>query len=284
MSDNDNDNRSDDGGMSSHVVAAVDILKDTSIAVDSAATQIAAKCAAQVEDATREKKPTSVAGDTPGLGDFLWSFWTDFLVAVQEDGELHERAIDIMMQLRKQTAPSDWLVWGEGMNWDELTLFGPVARDELDGPARNDPALLHAFYAKLAARWDACDLTYGLWAMRDALEYAPDSKHFTDEEVSRAEAIECAAQWALYAAPLLLASREILGPNGNPDWPSNAGKPGRGGDLWKGVDGFHPDRWALWKAGFAQAALEESLAGDARTAAKAAAEAMARAEAGADTH
>ncbi|KZV90824.1 hypothetical protein EXIGLDRAFT_770491 [Exidia glandulosa HHB12029] len=59
---------------SENVDQAITVLKDTLIAPSDAATQIASLCAAQVTSSGS----ASETGDTPGLGDFLWFFWTAY--------------------------------------------------------------------------------------------------------------------------------------------------------------------------------------------------------------
>ncbi|KAI0373292.1 hypothetical protein BV20DRAFT_963135 [Pilatotrama ljubarskyi] len=62
--------------------------------------------------------------------------------------------------------------------------------------------------------------------------------------------IEVASIWVQEVGDKMYASRQILGPNGNPDWPQNAGRPGGSGGTWDGVDGYHPERWTHWKSVF----------------------------------
>ncbi|KAI0350226.1 hypothetical protein OH77DRAFT_1431227 [Trametes cingulata] len=89
--------------------------------------------------------------------------------------------------------------------------------------------------------------------------------------------VEVASVWVREVGDKMYASREILGPKGNPDWPSNAGRPGRSGGTWDGVDGYHPERWAHWKSVFEGIARGEG-SGNMVEAARAAVEAMERIE------
>ncbi|KZV81233.1 hypothetical protein EXIGLDRAFT_779928 [Exidia glandulosa HHB12029] len=59
-----------------------------------------------------------------------------------------------------------------------------------------------------------------------------------------------------------------MGPNGNPDWPDTMGVPGRGGDLWTGVDGYDPARWKLWKKGFEEVVADDDTVEHVRRIAK----------------
>ncbi|KAJ1307214.1 hypothetical protein OPQ81_001329 [Rhizoctonia solani] len=122
---------------------------------------------------------------------------------------------------------------------------------------------LQALIAKLLSNMGFEEYAlHGIWAARDGLEDWPaDPPTIITEQPSgevpsgedtagyRALMVEGAATWLRIAAPQLYKCTEIWGPNGNPEWKSNAGAPGRGGTRWKGVDGMDPEkkRWALWK-------------------------------------
>lgn len=98
---------------------------------------------------------------------------------------------------------------------------------------------------------------YALWAIRDALEDWPTTPPSFDIAPSsceespayRALLVEAAAIWIRNTAPLMYANTQVWGKNGNPEWPDNAGAPGRGGNRWEGVDGYDVEhkRWDLWK-------------------------------------
>lgn len=125
-------------------------------------------------------------------------------------------------------------------------------------------------YAQARKRWinmnrffmrawadDVLDFSlYGIWALRDGLESldlnAPDSIDHTAIG-PRTLRIETAAACVEEAPEALYKCREIMGPNGRSDW-TQSNAPGSGGTRWTGVDGFHPDRWALWKTVFGEIA------------------------------
>ena len=111
---------------------------------------------------------------------------------------------------------------------------------------------MHRFFMHI---WQAGVLdcsSYGIYALRDGIEELDlDAEEAPGQhECPRAMAVEIAAASVQEAAPAMYACTDIMGPNGNPDWPSNAGAPGRGGKRWQGVDGYTPQRWALWKTIF----------------------------------
>ena len=96
---------------------------------------------------------------------------------------------------------------------------------------------------------------YGIWMMREGLEdldlSQPEdtSKDPSTMSTTVTLAIEVADICIQTAGAKMYRSTAIFGPRGNPDWKqSNA--PGRGGRRWEGVDGYHRERWKLWKAVF----------------------------------
>lgn len=259
-------------------------------------------------------------GDTPGLEGFLWHFWTLMIHAVEEDERLHARVLDILAHLKARESPAGWRIWGVSVKvWSSLSLFGPVVREEFNGPrpyvdnkaihewSRSEADLLAALHASpsaddraqaivaagrrylalhhfLASAW-ALDLfpsgeLYALWAMRPALEYAADSPQY--ERVPRALEVEAAAAWVAHAAGRMYACKEIFGPQGHEGWPATKGAPGRGGEKWDGVDGYDPKRWQLWKAGFEEVVRDKGEQQHVKRAAEVALVAMERAEQEAD--
>jgi len=141
------------------------------------------------------------------------------------------------------------------------------------------------FSAKLLAApfpSPAADSLGALAALRDALEQEP-SDYYNDCEARKAKAsdnrpaglkpqemlaldVTAAAQWVLYAAPVIRSKTE------RPECvtrslPANTG-------LWKGDAGFSPERWSFWKERFQALAEREDLGQDMRAIAKEAADRM----------
>ncbi len=93
---------------------------------------------------------------------------------------------------------------------------------------------------------------WGLWALRDALEYVPD--HDLDSTVFRSQGwrqdiyVPLAAIWIKCAGRMLY--RRVLC-RGHEEWEGNLAK---GGNLWVGRRGFCRERWALWKRRFGEIA------------------------------
>ncbi len=109
---------------------------------------------------------------------------------------------------------------------------------------------MNAFLARLWALdvWE--NAFWGIATMRMSLEPHSMPVYVHTPGISRPSVdlqIEEAAVWICVAGKRMFECREILGPKGNPDWPSNRGSPGSSGGTWDGVDGYHPDRWQHWK-------------------------------------
>ncbi|KAI0630528.1 hypothetical protein C8Q77DRAFT_1062866 [Trametes polyzona] len=122
--------------------------------------------------------------------------------------------------------------------------------------ARTEWLNLNTFMARLWARGVNPDsgVFYGISTMAMQLEThslpprAPKPRP-THPQLMELD-VEVAAVWVREAGREMYRCREVLGPKGNPDWPSNRGAPGSSGGTWDGVDGYHPDRWKLWKSIF----------------------------------
>ncbi|GJE91478.1 hypothetical protein PsYK624_076280 [Phanerochaete sordida] len=161
---------------------------------------------------------------------------------------------------------------------------------------RDDPYYYQS-YAKSRVEWlnivryfmqiwalDICDLEiYGLRIMRDGLENVDlaEPKRLTKapDLVPPALALEAASVCVRLVGKKMYRSTRIV-EQGDCDldyefYPQ--GYPGRGGQRWTGVEGYHPDRWKLWKSVFIEYAEAEGRRGivqNAVEAAKAAIEAM----------
>lgn len=115
--------------------------------------------------------------------------------------------------------------------------------------ARDQWLALHNFLATLWMEADVDHALFALWSARDALEYPPTSPGRPGSQAlgPRALRLEATAQWFIGAAGKMYKEKRVWGPKGDENWDKNAGAPGRGGDLWKGNDGYDEGRWALWK-------------------------------------
>ncbi|KAL1742652.1 hypothetical protein HDZ31DRAFT_83972 [Schizophyllum fasciatum] len=293
-----------------------DLVRDLSLSPSTAAARIEELCIARVQEASAKAANDADANHdagTPGLESFLYDLWSAVIHMAEEDEAHHARLLDLLAELKK-TKKQDWRVYSTPASLSELSTFGWIVRDFFESPqvdmggepvrstpedaelfaedhtgadatpraraftdARQRYLRLQRFLARTwaAGLWPCAD--FALWMLRDALEYGPKEVTAWQRRFPRALIIEVAAQWAVFAGREMYACREVMGPNGNPEWPRNAGAPGRGGPRWKGVDGYDPERWRLWKETFAKIA-EEGERENVRKAAREAAEAMAKVE------
>lgn len=95
---------------------------------------------------------------------------------------------------------------------------------------------------------------YGLWSMREALEYDELGEHWPQATKNDRLDLEvsAAAQWIFYAGKeMFLFEHEY--PSGG-----NKGARGKGGPRWPGKHGFCRERWDLWKVSFLEISADES--------------------------
>lgn len=115
--------------------------------------------------------------------------------------------------------------------------------------ARTRWLALHCFLALLWASADVDESLHALWATRDGLEFSPSSPGRPGSAAlgPRALRVETACVWLVRAGKQMYAAKGIWGPRGDDGWDTKKGAPGKGGELWDGVDGYDKGRWAVWK-------------------------------------
>ena len=113
---------------------AIAYVREETIAASGAADRIIALCTKCVTDTAQDD-----FGDedsTPGLEDFLWAFWEEvFHEIVSSEPKLHDRLIDTLKNIKRRgkAGAEGWRVWGTDMSWEDLPLFGAVARENFNG-------------------------------------------------------------------------------------------------------------------------------------------------------
>ncbi|TFK88774.1 hypothetical protein K466DRAFT_575178 [Polyporus arcularius HHB13444] len=274
-----------------HVEAALAAVKDHLLSPEETATKVVAQCN-QCIAGSIDNVDVTQEGDTPGLEEFLWSFWSGFLNIAEDDASMHDRLARILAALKaKESQGCDgWIIWGEDSHWGELPLFGPVSREAMNGwntflqgkgfldkstprvhavlcrdlPA-NDPVErmfsqsrkewlnINAFLAKLWALDIVDEHFFGIATMRMCLE--PLSVQSTERPTADVGGHDPLEELQIEVAATWI---KIAGAKmyllGNPDWKANQGAPGASGGTWDGADGYHPDRWAHWKQIFSEVA------------------------------
>jgi len=124
----------------------------------------------------------------------------------------------------------------------ELEDLGMSIRSAWNGELKDNTVdewtQLNAFVARInQAQISNFDL-YAIWAFRPSLEASPYS---TDR-------VPAAKAWILYSgARLWQLSRDKTG----------LGRAARGGERWKGFEGYNKERWQLWKDAFKELGEEE---------------------------
>ncbi|KAI9056910.1 hypothetical protein FKP32DRAFT_1422730 [Trametes sanguinea] len=117
-------------------------MRDPSMSPDDVATLFLTLSRRAVENKLGEdEEPTSTSANdnTPGLGLFLWDLWYLLLYIASEDPSLHERLISILQAvMAKGKGPEGWQIWKQDVDWADLPLFGPTARECHNGPALRD--------------------------------------------------------------------------------------------------------------------------------------------------
>ncbi|KAM3481519.1 hypothetical protein MY8738_004458 [Beauveria namnaoensis] len=197
-------------------------LKSTEVATgDDLAKQIAEIIDTEVKDAASLTKATSaqdtankidqlfqntLAANSDGAEDFLYTFWDVTLKAVATipatDQRLHQLITVIQALQKKDTAQVE--IWGAKTSvWKDLPMLGPALRDawnfkpELDG--KEDHAAvqkwisLNSFAARLLGHRIQSSFNLGLWELRAGLE----EKH--PSEASRDLHLNTASEWLWHA-------------------------------------------------------------------------------------
>ena len=127
--------------------------------------------------------------------------------------------------------------------------------------ARTRWLALHRFLALLWTSADVDESLHALWAARDGLEFLPTSsgRPGSDALGPRALRVEIACVWLARAGKHMYAAKGIWGPRGDDGWDAKKGAPGKGGELWDGVDGYDKGRWEVWKKSLEEVVSERDV-------------------------
>ncbi|ORY67153.1 uncharacterized protein BCR38DRAFT_387532 [Pseudomassariella vexata] len=191
---------------------------------------------------------------------FLWQLWAEF-TAVAEQLPYDHLAQDKLVKLvRELTLLPDTAVQVWNMRlWKDLPVFGAVVREHLNGPQKSSNEAEQTEIWNSWINWNAfaagrlytaglTDLSHPLWMIRDALE-----EEITDQKGLNKAKIMTAAQIIEHAGPVMsrqLGAVQELSEVEERMW--------RGGTLFQGKSGLHPDRWMFWIERFRNLAEGES--------------------------
>ncbi|KAJ4218082.1 hypothetical protein NW759_008677 [Fusarium solani] len=202
-------------------------------------------------------------GDLSRFEEELNALWNNILsVAEKTPHDEQDKLVDVMRAIKGMPEPvhegKKIEVWGQETRWDQLPMFGALARERLDiAQSRSGQAFvnINAFFARLTAANIEGNLLFAIWVFRDALE---DPAEDEIAEKSSPELLKAAAVWFIYAAESLAKARDEA-----EQFDGKVARPGDSLSAFKDVPGwrgFCPDRWNVWKARFASLEKTESLA------------------------
>ncbi|KAK7189137.1 hypothetical protein DPSP01_005468 [Paraphaeosphaeria sporulosa] len=191
------------------------------------------------------------------------------------DADRHSKLVELVKALKEHPEPS-----ATQDNPKYMTLAGlPMAvREAWNDSPRHDigsvPQEIRAytnfnyFIARLTDDGLFTASHVIIWAMREALENTPQPLPWSYDAH-----VPAAAMWAIVLGKKLYEREEDLTPRN-----ANEGNPARGGDLWNGGPVFSKERWAFWKKRFGDVVGQEGISEETKNIAKAAFEAMDKAE------
>ncbi|KAI0641728.1 hypothetical protein C8Q79DRAFT_989057 [Trametes meyenii] len=272
----------------SYVAEAVKAVKDTSLSLEDVAKRIVQTSRELADVRGREAGSDNTVPEWMDFLDGLW--YAIIEIALQDSALHDRLVGILLAIEATRAEPDDFRRWGNEYKWTSLPGWSLAARESMNGtevmgdggewyrdhddpeiyaalagdpPSDSDPSRaaararsrwlnINTFMARLWAvgAWDCA--FYGISTMRMCLEPYSLPAETRERETDDPEEldVEVASVWVCVAGKKMYECREIWGPKGNPNWNPHAGAPGSSGGTWDGVDGYHPDRWALWKAIF----------------------------------
>ncbi|KAF4457099.1 hypothetical protein F53441_887 [Fusarium austroafricanum] len=213
------------------------LLSDSAVSADDAAQRLAGPALEALQN-------------DQGYEDKLNNLWLDVFTAAEqtphgEQGKLVETLQAIKNMPQANETGKKIVVWGEETQWNELPMFGGLAREQLDvaqEKSHDSYVNVNGFFARVTAA-GVNDLSlFGLWAMRDALEDPAADKI---AQQTSPMLLNASLVWMIYASGALAqASR-----NGK-QFDGKIAKPGASLAEFKdeaGWRGFCNDRWKIWQ-------------------------------------
>ncbi|OAA78933.1 hypothetical protein LEL_02419 [Akanthomyces lecanii RCEF 1005] len=241
-------------------------LKSTEVATgDALARQLADIIDVEVKDATSSAKATSaedtankidqlfqktLAADSDGAEDFLYTFWDVVLKSVATIPATDHRLaqlIDVIKALQKKKTAEVEIWDAKTTVWKDLPMLGPALRDawnfkpEFDG--KEDHASLqkwislNSFAARILGSRVQSSFNLGLWELRAGLE----EKHSSD--ASRDLHLNTASEWLWHAGEELHRLSTAAGTLDQQELDVT-----KTGSLVEApAKGPSKDRWTFWK-------------------------------------
>ncbi|MCJ1401020.1 hypothetical protein MMC11_004232 [Xylographa trunciseda] len=202
---------------------------------------------------------------------FLRQMWDILIQMVRQipfNHDSQDTIIDVIMALSELPIAGTITVWAiEFRLWKDLPLLGHAMAEEYESeyPSHRPPSSppfdlttlptsgedeereewlnINAFAARLAVRGIRSNVPYALFALRAALEDQPDRRASSYQR--QGPVLDChvpaAVEWIMRCGDTLFACEQEF-----------ARKMAVGGRLWKGKQGYCPERWLLWKLRFGE--------------------------------
>ncbi|WZH46894.1 uncharacterized protein QYS62_008017 [Fusarium acuminatum] len=217
-----------------------ELLSDKSVSADQAARIVADDCIQAIdknEDAT-------------DIEDKLNELWSDVLTAAEQTPhDQQDKLVEVVQSIKNLPEATEkakkLTVWEDVKRWDELPMFGPKAREQLDiAQEKSEEACvnINAFFARITAAGVQDFSLFGIWTLREALEDPPA------EQVAKQTSpklLKAASAWFIYASgELKKASKE------RHQFEGKIAKPGASLTEFKDEDGwrgFCDARWKVWE-------------------------------------
>ena len=117
-----------------HIDAAIAAVSDRLLSPQAASDKIAEEFVQAVQCEQAKDDGSYEGNDTPGVESVLWGLWGCFLEVAEDDASIHGRLLEILVSLKakKTDGCEGWRVWGYPMSWENLPIFGPTIREEMD--------------------------------------------------------------------------------------------------------------------------------------------------------
>ncbi|RTE84063.1 hypothetical protein BHE90_001409 [Fusarium euwallaceae] len=238
--------------------------------VDKVLTLLGDKTVSAQEAAQKLADPSRTAfvkdGDLSRFEEELYALWNNILSAAEKTPhDQQDKLVDVMRAIKDMPEPvhegKKLKIWGGETRWDELPMFGPLTREQLD-VARSRPEQafvnINAFFARLTADDIQDSLLFAIWVFGEALE---DPAEDEIAQTTSPELLKAASVWFIYGAESLAKARDEA-----KQFDGKLARPGDSLSAYRDVagwGGFCPDRWNVWKARFSS--LEKTgLSADAK--------------------
>lgn len=235
-------------------------------------------------------KPGPETDHLPTAEGQLWELWYSVLHAAkripwnEEPGQ--HKLLDLVNALKGRPDPpppagqtvalkKDW-IWESGSVWSSLLMLGPSAREVWNDscgcgsgwlvPEQNAWINVNAFVARLTASGTADFFTYGIWALREALEEKPGTtqgSHRRAPTLTRQRLhLTVAAVWILIAGDSMYR-QYVSDVGGSEVLEVNVDK--RENELpWYESNETNVSRWDFWRRRFEKESANSKLPDEVR--------------------